>query len=209
MSHFRRSMKMTPELARSKAIWRDMFALGALSDADRFLTLIEETGQSTPEPLKWPLWIAFIVSYAKPFTSNDDMGGISDKAIPSDLKQLHRSFRKARDSLYGHSNPLETLEDGFQANQIFVRKQGDECEIIPYTLVPLDEEIPRARRLVKALLEDLHKRTKDGKKHLCTQLSAKPDGDYLIPYPNLEEKTIEQMRQTSASQLPSQASDAQ
>ena len=89
---------MTPELARSRSLWRDLFALGTLSDAGRFLDLIEQAILKGDLELKWPLWKAFIVSYARPFTSNDDIGSISTKAVPHNLKDLHRSFTKARSS---------------------------------------------------------------------------------------------------------------
>lgn len=178
---------MTPELARSKALWRDLFALGSMNDAKRFLALIKRVIESGDLELKWPLWISFIVTYSRPFTSNDDIGRISPKAVPKDLKELHTSFTKARDLLYGHTDPLETLEDGFQANQIILRKIGDSCDVLPHTLVPHDDELPRAFRLVDALIADLEEWTKQGKAHLLSQVSGKPDGDYLFPYPNLRE----------------------
>jgi hypothetical protein len=159
--------------------------MGTLSNANRFLDLIEKAILSDHLELKWPLWKAFIVSYARPFTSNDDIGSISTKAIPGHLKDLHRSFTKARSILYGHTDPLETLEDGGQANQIAVTKSGDKIEILPLTLVPHDDEIPRAKELVSALIEDLRNRTKEGREHLIAQIKQKPDGDYLFPYPNL------------------------
>ena len=178
---------MTPELARSKALWRDLFALGSLSDASRFLVLIEKAINSNETHLKWPLWIAFIVTYSKAFTSNNDIGTISVKAIPKDLKKLHTSFTKTRDLLYGHTDPLETLDDGFQANQIILRKLGDSYDILPHTLVPHDDELPRAKQLVDAVIRDLKNRTEEGKRHLFSDLENKPDGDYLFRYPNLPE----------------------
>ena len=141
-------MTKTVELALSRALWRDLFAMGTLSDADRFLARIEKAIEHNEDDLKWPLWMAFIVSYARPFTSNDDMGTISTKAIPAHLKYLHRSFTQARNLLYGHTSPLETLSDGGQANQILVRKSSGSCEILPITLVPADDELPRAKDLV-------------------------------------------------------------
>lgn len=184
---------MTPELARSKALWRDLYAMGTISDADRFLARIEKAIDQGEDELKWPLWKAFIVSYARPFTSNDDMGTISAKAIPSHLKDLHRSFTKARDMLYGHTDPLETLEDGGQANQILIRKHSGKFDFFPLTLVPADDEIPRAKELVRALLDDLSERTKLGKSHLISQIADKPDGVYQFPYPNLpKNEEIEQ-----------------
>ena len=120
-------------------------------------------------------------------TANDDIGTISPKAVPKDLKDLHTSFTKARDLLYGHTDPMETLEDGFQANQIVLRKTGGSCDILPHTLVPHDAELPRAVKLVDALIKDLEERTKQGKTHLLSQISEKPDGDYLFQYPNLRE----------------------
>ncbi len=176
---------MTPELARNKSLWRDLFALGAMSDASRFLVQIEEAIQSKTPHIKWPLWIAFIVTYSKPFTSNDDIGQISTKAIPSELKELHNTFAKTRDVLYGHSDPLETLEDGFQANQIFLRKSGSLCHITPHTLVPHDDEVHRAKQLVDILIRDLNERTEAGVRYLMSQIEGKPDGDYLFQYPNL------------------------
>ena len=100
---------MTSELARSKALWRDLFAMGVLSDADRFLARIEKAIEQGEDGLKWPLWMAFIVSYARPFTSNDDMGTISSRAIPAHLRDLHGSFIQARNLLYGHTDPVKTL----------------------------------------------------------------------------------------------------
>lgn len=181
---------MTPELARTKSLWRDLFALGAMSDAARFLVQIEESIRSNDSRPKWPLWISFIVTYSKPFTSNDDIGPISTKAIPQDLKELHNAFTKTRDVLYGHTNPFETLEDGFQANQIIVRKIGKSCEILPHTLVPHDCEVPRAKQLVDSIIHDLEERTRLGKIHLFSQIQKSPDGDYLFPYPNLDSRKM-------------------
>lgn len=159
--------------------------MGALSDAEKFLARIERAIEQGEHELKWPLWIAFIASYARPFTKNDDMGAISPKAIPAHLKDLHGAFMKARNLLYGHTDPVETLMDGGQANQIYVRKSAGGCEIIPFTLVPADDELPRAKALVRCALDDLTQRTKSGKEHLMAQLIDRPDGDYSFPYPNL------------------------
>ena len=115
---------MDTELTRSKALWRDFFALSVLADAERFLTLIEVAAKNGDDSIKWPLWIAFIVSYSKPFTSNNDMGCISAKLIPKPFRDLHAAYTKARDRLYGHTDPLETLEDGAPANQIILKKIG-------------------------------------------------------------------------------------
>jgi hypothetical protein len=176
---------MTSELGRTKSLWRELYALGTLSDADRFLRRIEESITKGDHDLKWPLWTAFIVSYTKPFTSNQDIGSISTKAIPEHLKDLHISFTKARNLLYGHTDPTETLEDGGQANQIIIRKMNGIVEIRPHTLVPSDEEIPNAKQLVAVIIADLRERTGAGKKHLIAQINDKPDGEYLFVYPNL------------------------
>jgi hypothetical protein len=175
---------MTPQLAAAKALWRDLFALAALSDADNFLTAIEKAGAAN-QTTKWPLWIAFIVSYSRPFTSNDDMGKASDKAIPQHLRDLHRAFIHARNSVVGHTNPLETLEDGLQANQIILRKRGCSSDIVPHAIVPSDEEIPNAKELVRCLLKDFSERTAQGKQALMAKTKDLPDGDYQFSYPNL------------------------
>lgn len=177
---------MIPPLARSKNLWRDLFAWGSLSDADRFLCLIQKAIADNEHNLKWPLWIAFIVSYSRPFTSNDDMGSIGTKAIPKDLKCLHNALTKARDKLHGHTDPTETLQDGCQANQLIIRKIGARCELLPHTLVPADTELPNAKLLVAAVQQDLASKTSAGKEHLFEQLKNKADGDYLWPYPNLK-----------------------
>lgn len=161
--------------------------MGTISDADRSLRRIEEAIAKDDLDLKWPLWNAFIVSYTRPFTSNDDIGSISTRAIPGHLKYLHTSFTKARNLLYGHTDPLETLEDGRQANQILIRKLNGAIEIQPLTLVPSDDEIPNAKQLVEVLIADLTERTRVGKADLIAQIKNKPDGDHLYPYPNLPE----------------------
>ena len=135
-----------PELGRSKATWRDLFALGVLKDAKCILQQIESAAKNGDDALKWHLWIAFIVSYSKPFTANGDMGRISDGLIPQVFSDLHTAFIKTRDKLYAHTDPLESLDDGAQANQIFVIKAGDTIEIIPHTLRLDDAEIARAER---------------------------------------------------------------
>jgi len=179
---------MTPELGRANSLWRDLYALGTLSDADRFLRRIEEAIAKGEGELKWPLWKAFIVSYARPFTSNSDMGSISTRAIPSHLRCLHTSFTKARNLLYGHTDPMETLEDGRQANQIVMRKTNGVIEMLPLTLVPHDDEIPSAKELIAVLITDLTERTRVGKAHLIAQFKDAPDGDHLFAYPNLPRK---------------------
>ena len=159
--------------------------MGSLTDAARFLNRIEKASTDGDEELKWPLWIAFVVSYAKPFTKNNDMGKISDRAVPAELKHLHRAFIKARDHAYGHTDPLEILEDGFQANQVHLRKSGRSIDVVPMSIAPHDEEIPNAKRLVAAIRRDLHTRTEKGRALLNTELTGKPDDDYVFPYPKL------------------------
>jgi hypothetical protein len=178
---------MKSELHIAKALWRDLFASAAIADAQRILKLI----QSTTDPeVKWPLWVAFITSYARPFTNNADMGMISNKAIPKELRELHNSLTKARDLLYGHTDPLETLDDGLEANQLFVEKRGNQIYPVAQTLCPDDSEIIRIHSLLNALADDLVARTENGRKRMAEKLKGTKDGTYKFTYPRATTETI-------------------
>lgn len=174
---------MKSELHIAKGLWRDLFARGVLADAKRFLDLIQN---ATDPEIKWPLWIAFITTYSRPFTNNDDMGMISDKAIPKELRDLHFSLTQARNLLYGHTNPLETLDDGLEANQLFIVKRGGQIQTLAQTLCPADSEIIRIQALVRVLSDDLNKRTEYGIDRIAKKLRDAKDGTYKFAYPKVK-----------------------
>lgn len=174
---------MKNELQITKSLWRDLFASAAFADAAGFLGQIERLRD---EDIKWPLWIAFITTYSRPFTDNRDMGMISRKAIPKDLKDLHTSLIKARNLLYGHTNPLETLDDGIEANQLFITKKNGQMQTVAQTLCPHDSEIPRIKELLKVLSEDLIQKTEGGRIRIAARLADEKDGTYKFSYPKVK-----------------------
>lgn len=176
------------ELAMARNAWRDIYALGSLSDAERTLQQIEKAASEGNDSVKWPLWIAFIVTYSKPFTSNNGMGSISTKLIPPELKELHTAFTQARNLLYAHTDADETLNDGLPANQLIATKVGNSIEIVPHTLTPQDEEIPRAKQLIAGLLEQLRGSTENGIAEIKAKVASQPDGQYSIPFPSKPSK---------------------
>lgn len=171
---------MKSELQITKSLWRDLFASVSIADAERFLHQIEN--EQDPR-IKWPLWIAFITFYSRPFTDNKDMGMISRKAIPKHLKDLHLSLVKARNLLYGHTNPLETLDDGIEANQLFIIKTNGQNQVVGQTLCPDEREIPRIKELLKILSEDLFLKTESGRARIAAKLVDAHDGTYKFSYP--------------------------
>ncbi len=189
---------MSKELHITRSLWRDLYATAAISEAARILELIMA---ASPEE-KWPLWISFVITYTKPFTANDEMGRISDKCIPEELRSLHTSFMMARNLLYGHTSPIETLDDGHEANQIFIQKREGEIEVVTFTLCPDDCEIPKAKRLLAIVGKDLIGRTETGRKAFEAVLHDKPDGNYKFSYPRKKNEPNKAVEPTPVAVTP-------
>jgi len=162
-------------------IWKYTQAVSSLKDALKIINLLKTAYQKRNKDIIPPLWTAFFVTYARPFTNNKKIGKISDKVIPSDLKDTHRSAIKVRNSTYGHTDPDKTLDNDIPINRSYFSVR--EGYVIPESrgIIPHDEELINFERLVK----EVHNLTFT---KLCEYLSQSEefrdldDGDYVFEF---------------------------
>lgn len=167
----------------SRNLWRDLYAIGALSDAELLLESIEKASAQGDHETERLLWLGFFTTYARPFTNNDDMGRITDNGVPPKLRKMHEMVIAARNQLYGHTNPLEKADDGGVMNQILFIKSAGRISISVTKPRPDPELIPDLKALTSAVIADLHSRTREGVIAAKEKLRDQPDGRYEFQYP--------------------------
>jgi hypothetical protein len=78
-------------------------------------------------PIHHPLCLAVVVLYARPFTSSNVVGTLSDKFVPKEMRSLHDQLLAFRNEVAAHSDASGRLygRGGPPANNVRVIKAAD------------------------------------------------------------------------------------
>ena len=179
-------------------IWKYTQAVGSFKDAVKTIGLIKDAYNNGHGDLVAPLWIVFVVTYSKPFTNNKKIGKVSDNIVPSDLKKIHRSVLKVRNTTYGHIDPEETLDNGVPLNSAFFSVR--DRLIIPDSkgIMPHDQEIDKFENLA----EEVHNQAflKLGQYlQESEEFRDLEDGDYVYDYIEFEGQHLRKISPTEPS----------
>lgn len=165
---------------QAKNLWRDSFALGSISEAIGHLEKVSAE-IIRDRTLYEPLWTAFVISYSRPFTKNNDIGKIPTRIIPENLSWLHDAILASRNAILGHTDPHKRSDDGFQVNRMRFRILQSHIIPQPTRLYPDPQILPQALELANKVYENLGV--------IVAELWSKfpeaenlGDGDYIFDY---------------------------
>jgi hypothetical protein len=163
-----------------------LLALHAIRDA-------EERGISD---LVEALWTTFFVAYARPFTANREIGGVSPKLVPPEHRDTHGMCMAARNALFGHFDP--TLKSATDAGVLEVRIEVSRLGFVPIvkTPMPAPEEWSWCHDLTEAVLHQLHHQVGIDLQRI-PGLRSLPDGLYQVDVAGTRGASLTQMTEDS------------
>lgn len=168
---------MTPE----HFFYRQSFALESMSSALEILEAIKRLGAVTNDSIVCALWQAFFVSYAKPFTTNNEIGMISSKLVCDSQKRLHTCIMTLRHKTFGHTDHTLRADDGSQMNQVIVDKRPD-GSVWPRVAgpIPAADDLSKFIQHVDDMITSIGKSVARAYDALPSQVHGLPPGSYLL-----------------------------
>lgn len=146
-----------PHKARSlKELWRASNALSSLYEAIHHLEAMLKLDRVN-DGLAWQAhWIAFVVSYSRPFTKNHGLGKEQLK-LSSDLRDLHREIcERHRNKCIAHTDPSEE-----ELNELVFTLGNGTLRVDPVRSHPTQEFASRCHGLAIAASDALADRVRE------------------------------------------------
>ena len=142
----RRSEPDTPDLAKKRNLARLHLARSDIQTAQRLCEKALTLDLASNEPTSWAFHNAVVVTYARPFVSNDSVGALSSKWQRFDdphLQLNHDLVMQQRDQVVGHSEahwrPVVISGPGMQLQSGLVTAHSGLYELHP-VLAPISYE---------------------------------------------------------------------
>jgi len=112
-------------IKKRRRIWKYVMAVHAFNEADLVAGLLGNMGEGIEDQRIPPLWTALVVSYCRPFTHNNNVGPIDISYIPKEYRRTHDMLWGMRNSICGHNDHEETLDDGSPLLEAIIYKDLD------------------------------------------------------------------------------------
>jgi hypothetical protein len=183
-------MKVHPALEQkvfgmAKELWKVTFAYAGFIDARECIKDLQEKGFSKDSPQYYPLLVGLVCLYARPFTTAEEIGPLSDNIVPARFRELHQELLRLRNKMFAHSDPAAlvpgaaTSSEDFASGIVF-RYKPKSIHVIPSRFHADPQFLPNfILPLVEALIEITDKKRKrlhDTLKHYV----PKKLGDYEL-----------------------------
>jgi hypothetical protein len=183
-------MKVHPALEQkvfgmAKELWKVTFAYAGFIDARECIKDLQEKGFSKDSPQYYPLLVGLVCLYARPFTTAEEIGPLSDNIVPARFRELHQELLRLRNKMFAHSDPAALLPGAATSSEDFAsgivfRYKPKSIHVIPSRFHADPQFLPNfILPLVEALIEITDKKRKrlhDTLKHYV----PKKLGDYEL-----------------------------
>lgn len=171
----------------AKNLWRDAFALGSIIESTRHLNRIIQSLKDGDKDLYEVFWGAFAISYARPFSSNSDIGQISEKLVRLEYRHTHRVILDYRNGIIGHTDPHVRGDNGQQVNRLKFKFAEKGILPIPCRICPHEEFIPKVIDLVDSVYENLGNLIANIMPRV-PEVTTLANGDYIFDFTQPEGK---------------------
>ena len=175
----------------AKELWKVTFAYAGFIDARECIKDLQEKGFSKDSPQYYPLLVGLVCLYARPFTTAEQIGTLSENIIPVQFRELHQELLRLRNKMFAHTDPAALLpgatdnSDDF-ASGIFFRCEHQSISVIPSRFHADPQFLPK---FILPLLEALIEITDKKRKQLHDTLAhyvPKKLGDYELNVLNID-----------------------
>jgi hypothetical protein len=189
----------------AKDLWKTTFAYAGFLDARACIRDLKEKGFSKKSPQYYPLVVGLVCLYARPFTTAEGIGVLSDKMIPGQFREHHELLLRLRDEMFAHSDPAALLPDAAASSEDFAsgivfRRENKSIYVRPSRFHAGPQFLPD---LMLPLLEALIEATDKKRKQLHDRLAQyvpKGLGDYELNVLDIDKPMLK--RVPAVSKLP-------
>jgi hypothetical protein len=78
-------------------------------DARECIKDLQEKGFSKDSPQYYALLVGLVCLYARPFTTAEQIGTLSDNIVPAKFRELHKELLRLRNEMFAHTDPAALL----------------------------------------------------------------------------------------------------
>lgn len=147
-------------MGEAKQFWKQYYSFNCFHEALELAKRLK--GMNTSDPLYHPLVTAMHIYYSLPFAESSGSVTVSEKLIPTELRDTHESLRKHRNEIFAHLNAEKGVElpQIGQANQVRMTRHQDRCSFHLFQVFPGPIAMDKIIALCEALSEKMMSQAK-------------------------------------------------